>query len=269
MVTPKSTHSASGLGVPGLATPAQIAWQLPQAAITQSSLAPAAATPCVAAVTPIAIDGPPPARTVITEGDQFVFQPSPPKTTPASQYSAEYRHKEWLRQEIRTHLGLLVDISCMEESFASRSQQQQQNDILLQWKKWCDDQSYRLGREHGVFVGPTLTGFVIKDALTRLLGTLTIINMRCDGSGRFMAEELARSQALEYTEVLFKQYTWELRVRASQLLPPTALAVTPLGRPVPVPQFIAANDSNITASRYGYYGVELSSAALTIVQQSS
>src|SRR5438876_7098789 len=154
MVTPKSTHSASGLGVPGLATPAQIAWQLPQAAITQSSLAPAAATPCVAAVTPIAIDGPPPARTVITEGDQFVFQPSPPKTTPASQYSAEYRHKEGLREEIRTHLGLLVDISSMEESFVSRSQQQQQNDILLQWKKWCDDQSYRLGREHGVFVGP-------------------------------------------------------------------------------------------------------------------
>ena len=83
-----------------------------------------------------------------------------------------------------------------------------------------------------------------------------------------MGEEFARSQALEYTEVLFKQYTWDLRVRASQLLPPTALAVTPLGRPVPVPQFIAANDSNITASRYGYYGVELSSAALTIVQQS-
>jgi hypothetical protein len=268
MVTPKSTHSASVFGVPSLSTPAQIDWQLAQAAITQSSRTPAAATPRVAAVTPIAIDGPPPAHTVITEGNQFVFQPSPPKETPASQYSAEYRHKEGLREEIRTHLGLLVDISSMEESFVSRSQQQQQNDILLQWKKWCDDQSYRLGKEHGVFVGPTLTGFVIKDALTRLLGTLTMINLRYDGSGRFMAEEFARSRALEYTEALFKQHTWDLRVRASQPLPPTAPAATPLGCSVPVPQSIAANGSNIMASRYGYYGVELSSAAITIVQQS-
>ena len=98
------------------------------------------------------------------------------------------------------------------------------------------DQSYRLGKQHGVFVGPTLTGWIIKDSLTRLLGTLTVINMKHDGSGRAVVEERARSQALEYTEALFKQYTWDVGVRANQLFPPTAPAAIPPASSIPVAQ---------------------------------
>jgi hypothetical protein len=72
---------------------------------------------------------------VITTDDQFSFQQSPPSATSASRYTDEYRHKEALREEIRKQLKLLVDISGTDNSFISRSQQQQQNDILPQWKK--------------------------------------------------------------------------------------------------------------------------------------
>ena len=261
MMTPEATYSASSFGPPRLAAPTQTGWQLPLAVIQQNNRAPFTASPCPAVVTPSAIDRPTTTRTVIMEGNQFAFQPSPPKTTPPSQYTTEYRRKEGLREEIKTHLGLLVDISSTDEAFVSRSQQQQQNDILLQWKKWCDEKSYHLGKQHRVFVGPTLTGFVVKDSLTRLLGTLTRINMKHDENGRAMVEEIARSQALEYTEALFKQYTWDLRARANQLFPPTADSVL-------AAQPMKPTDPNVSAQRYGYYGVELSRAALKSTQQS-
>jgi hypothetical protein len=76
------------------------------------------------------------AGAVITTGDQFSFQQSPPSATPASRHTDEHRHKQPLREEIRKQLKLLVDISGTDNSFISRSQQQQQNDILPQWKKW-------------------------------------------------------------------------------------------------------------------------------------
>jgi hypothetical protein len=113
---------------------------------------------------------------VITAGNQFPFQQSPPSAAPAPQYTDEHRHKEAPREEIGKRFKLLVDITGTDDSFISRSQQQ--NDVLLQWKKWCDDHSFNLAKRYGVFVGAMLTGFVIKDSLMRFLGTLIKIHMR-------------------------------------------------------------------------------------------
>jgi hypothetical protein len=72
------------------------------------------------------------ADAVITTGDQFSFQQSLPSATPASRHTDECRHKEALREEIRKQLKLLVNISGTDNSFISRSQRQQQNDVLPQ-----------------------------------------------------------------------------------------------------------------------------------------
>jgi Fungal Zn(2)-Cys(6) binuclear cluster domain len=267
--TPQAPRSGSSSSVPPVVAPTQLSWQVPQTIMTHNHRSRATATSGVPAATPTPIDRTTTTRTIITQGNQFLFQPSPPKTTPASQYTAEYRHKEALREEIRKHLKLLVDISSTDEGFISRSQQQQQNDLLLQWKKWCDDQSYSLGKQHGVFVGPTLTGFVIMDSLTRLLGALTMINMKECGSCHAMSEERARSQALEYVEALFKRYTSDLQLRANQLFPRTGPVVTPPAPSISVAAPKAANDAKATGNRYGYYRVELSSAAMNLSQQSA
>ena len=110
----------------------------------------------------------------------------------------------------------------MCSSDLSRSQQQQQNDVLLQWKKWCDDYSFNLARQYGMFVGGTLTGFVIKDSLMRLLDTLVEIHMArwersCHGRrpGKISGTKVYRG--------LFEQYTWNLEGWANQLFPPTVL----------------------------------------------
>jgi hypothetical protein len=81
------------------------------------------------AITPIQIDRKATVGAVITAGNQFSSQQSPPSATP-------YKHKGALREEVRKQLKLLVDISGTDNSFISRSQQQQQNDVLPQWKKW-------------------------------------------------------------------------------------------------------------------------------------
>jgi hypothetical protein len=93
-----------------------------------------------------------------TAGGQFSFRRSPPSATPASQHTDECRHKEALREEIRKQLKLLVDISGTDNSFISRSQQQQQNDVLPQWKKWLWWLLIQSDKTVRVFVGPTLLG---------------------------------------------------------------------------------------------------------------
>jgi hypothetical protein len=262
--TPQTRRANSSSSVLPLAAPTQLLWPVPKTTMTQNHWPGATATAgVVPAVMPTPFDRTITARTMITEGNQFSFRQSPPNTTPASHNTREYRHKEMLREEIRKQLKLLVDISSTAEGFISRSQQQQQNDILLQWKKWCDEHSLTMARRYGVFVGPTLTGFVIKDSLTRLLGTLTKIYMRQDGSGRAMIEERARSQALEYAEALLNQYTWDLQLRADQLFPPIA----PPAASFPMATPDTTNDINAPGDRYGYYGVQLSSAALSFTQQ--
>jgi hypothetical protein len=269
LMTPTVRLSDSSSSVLPLAADAQLSRQVPKTIMTQNHRPGATTNPSTPAVTFTPFDRTTTARAIITGGGQFFFQESPPNTTPASQYTSEYRHKEALREEIRKQLKLLVDISSTAEGFISRSPQQQQNDILLQWKKWCDDQALTLSRRHGVFVGSTLTGFVIKDSLTRLLGTLTKIKMKEDGSGRAMVGERARSQALEYAEELLKQYTLDLQVRANHLFLPNAITRTASACSTAIATKNATNDVNAPRNRYGYYGIQLSAAALNLTQQST
>ena len=147
--------------------------------------------------------------TMITAGDQFSFR------------NEENHHKEALREEIRKHLTLLVKISSTSVNFISKSHPEQENDVLLQWKQWCDGQCLALARRHGVFVGPSLAGLVINDSLMRLLGTLTIIHMKQNGNGRTAPVLADRSHALADAEWLSCQYTRELQARAGQLIPLT------------------------------------------------
>lgn len=170
-MTPSAHRSGSSSSVLPLAGDAQFSSPVPNTAMTQSHRQGAIANPSVPAATFTPFDHTASGRAMITGGGQFFFQQSPPRTTPASQYTSEYCHKEALREEVRQQLQVLVYISSTAEGFISRSQQQQQNDVFLQWKKWCDDEAPSLSQQHGVFVGPTLTGPVIKDSLTRLLGT--------------------------------------------------------------------------------------------------
>ena len=171
--------------------------------------------------------------TMITAGDQFSFR------------NEENHHKEALREEIRKHLTLLVKISSTSMDFISKSHPEQENDVLLQWKQWCDGQCLALARRHGVFVGPSLAGLVINDSLMRLLGTLTIIHMKQNGNGRTAPVLADRSHALADAEWTCCQYTWELQVRAGQLFP--SIPVSPLP-PTPPP---TSRIFNASGGRYG------------------
>jgi hypothetical protein len=97
-----------------------------------------------------------------------------------------------------------------------------------------------------MFVGATLTGFVIKDILMRLLGTRIKIHMRHDGSGHAMVEDLAKSRVLKYAVELFKQSTWNLEGHVNQFFPP--LTPKPSFRPIPIPTSNTANEVNALGS---------------------
>ena len=58
--------------------------------------------------------------------------------------------------------SFLSIFQAQNDGFISRSQQQQQNGVLLQWKKWCDDYSFNPAKQYGVFVGAMLTGFALR-----------------------------------------------------------------------------------------------------------
>jgi hypothetical protein len=225
--TPMMTHTHRPVPTSSVLPPVSPTQQAPKTSVTGKPWRDTTAD-ALLAIAPTQIDRKATVGMVITAGNPFSFQQSPPSATPASQHTDEYRHKEALCEETRKQLKLLVDISGTDYGFISRSQQQQQNDVLVQWKKWC--------------VGATLTGFVIKDSLMRLLGTRIKIHTIHDGSGHAMVEDLARSRALKYAVELFKQYTWNLEGHVNQLFPP--LAPNPSFRPIPIPTSNTANEVN-------------------------
>ena len=185
---------------------------------------------------------------IVTMPSQFSFQPFPPASTPPSQWSAEFKLKHDLREEIRTHLRLSIEIASADETFTSRNPSDQQNDVLLGWKRWCDAKCLSFAQHYQVFVAPVSTGLVVKDSLDRLLCTLQKIYGRQGQETGGDIEEPGRKEALDYALWMFRDRTLSLQRQAATLPQAPILGLD--------------THHNSSGGLFGYYGVELSRVAM-------